>query len=127
MDANDDTNKFKDMEDSEIDKLTGSNTEDFQTLIRRQQDMINSLLEAKISGDESEDEIRIKARKFAVLKLTGALNTIGDLSENAEKESTRLAAARTIWAIASATSPHDENDPIEKLFKKLENGNTQES
>lgn len=115
------------MNDSEIDKLTSSEAEDFQTLIKKQQETINALLEAKISGDESEDEVRTKARKFAVLKLTGALNTIGDLSENAEKESTRLAAARTIWAIASATSPNDASDPIENLFRRLEDGNQKES
>jgi len=119
--------EFKDIDDSEIDKLTKEEHENFMALHKANKALTDQLLDASISNDDSQDEVRQKARAFALQRLPGALNTIGDLSENAEKESTRLAAARTIWAIASATSVKDGTDPLENLFKRLESGNSEDS
>ena len=116
------TDEFKDMEDSEIDKLTKEEQESFTDLVARQRQTIEELLDAKISEDDTQDEVKVKARAFALQHLPSALQTIADLAAGADKDSTRLSAARTIWAIASATAPSDSSDPIENLFKRLDVG-----
>lgn len=123
MDGFSDTNDgFKDIDDSEVDKLVKEEQESFATLLKRNEELTNELLSAAIDGDETQDEVRIKARAFALKHLPDALTTIADLAQTADKDATRLSAARTIWAIASATSVKDGTDPIENLFTRLANG-----
>lgn len=116
--------EFKDVDDDDIDKLVAEDNNEFALLLQRNEQLTRELLEADISNDDSQDEVKIKARAFALKHLPEALSTIADLAQNADKDSTRLSAARTIWAIASATSTKDGSDPIENLFNKLtgENG-----
>jgi ribosomal protein RSM22 (predicted rRNA methylase) len=76
--------------------------------------------EFKTSRDDTPDEIKTKAREWAIEHLPMALQRIAVLAEKAEKDSTQLAACKTIWAIASATSTDDGKHPLEDLFKQLE-------
>lgn len=124
--SNDSSDSFKDLDDSEVEKLVEEEAESFTILLKRNEALTEQLLNANISNDDSTDEVKIKARAFALKHLPEALQTIAELASNADKDSTRLSAARTIWAIASATSTKDDTNPIEELFKRLEtnNGNT---
>lgn len=107
---------FKDLEDSEIDALQEEEAE-LITLLKTQKERLDTALD--LLGSESPDEVRVKARKWALANLQAALNTIGELNISAEKDATRLSAARTIWTIASTTSARDDIDPIGDLFKKI--------
>lgn len=111
--------EFKDMPDDEITKLVeGESAEErFARLLRANEALTNEVLELK--GSETPDEIRVKARTFAINNLQNALATIADLMVSSDKDSVRLAAARSIWAIASATSQKDDTDPITDLFTKI--------
>jgi hypothetical protein len=111
--------EFKDIDDNEIDNLVEHDNSEFANLLKRNEELTNELLQAAVSNDDSQDEVKIKARAFALKHLPDALTTIADLAQNADKDSTRLSAARTIWAIASGTSAKDGSDPIESLFNKL--------
>lgn len=116
--------EFTPLDDSDIDKLVSEDdsqhSAQFADLLARQKKTIDNLLDAKISSDDNQDEVRIKARVFALNYLPEALKTIGELVTSGDKDSTRLAAARTIWAIASTTSAKDDSDPLERMFKQLE-------
>jgi|SRR5947208_5713123 len=72
-----------------------------------------------LKPEDTPDEIRTKCRTWAVTNLQAALSTIADLVTEAEKETTQLAAAKTVIQIAHGTSPKDEADPLSKLFKDL--------
>ena len=112
--------EFKDIDDSEVDDLVKDQpANEFQQLLLRNEELTDELLKAAISNDDSQDEVKIKARAFALKHLPDALTTIADIAQNGDKDSTRLSACRTIWAIASATSNKDGMDPIEDLFNRI--------
>jgi hypothetical protein len=71
-----------------------------------------------ISPEDNPDEIRTKARKFAIHHLSDAFDALSDLL-NSSKDATRLSAAKAIINIAFQTTPKDEANPIEELFEKL--------
>lgn len=72
-----------------------------------------------LDENNTPDEIRQKTRKFAIAHLESALTTIAELVTSADKETTQLAAAKTVIQIAQGTSPKDEADPISTLFNEL--------
>jgi hypothetical protein len=71
-----------------------------------------------INPDDTPDELRTKARTFAVNHLSSAFDALSDLLTSS-KDATRLSAAKAIISIAMQTSPTDESNPIEQLFNKL--------
>jgi len=120
------SDEFKDIDESEIDKLVSeddASQKELMHLVNKQRRVIDGMLDAQISGDENQDEVRTKARAFALQHLSTALSTIAELVTGADKDTTRLAAARTIWAIASATSIKDDNDPLARMFAAIEKSN----
>jgi hypothetical protein len=113
------SDEFKDIDEKEIDSLVeeDSAADNFRKLLQRNQELANEVLELK--GSDSPDEVRVKARNFALSHLQDALNTIAEIMLSGDKDSTRLAASRTIWTIAASTSTKDDADPLTELFNKL--------
>jgi len=117
---------FRDISDEEIEELTSEGPSELSELVKRQKAVIDGALE--VIGTETPDEIKIKARKFAIQHLDVALRKIASLVNTAEKDSTQLAAARTIVNIAQSTSVNDDTDPLNQLFSKIMgNSDTPES
>lgn len=84
---------------------------------------LESELTVEVSPQDPPDQIRNKARSFAIHHLPTALDTLSDLL-HADKDPVKLSAAKAIINIAFQTSPQDETDPIEALFSKLMTPNT---
>lgn len=71
-----------------------------------------------ISPNDTPDQLRTKARTFAIHHLEDAFDALADLL-NSSKDASRLSAAKAIINIAFQTNPSDESDPIAALFESL--------
>ncbi len=112
---------FEPLSDDSIDKIENSSSSLSLTELHNYRTALEEeLRNTDISSEDSPDEIRVKARKFAIQYLPMALKKIATLAETADKDSVQLAAARTIWNIASAVSVKDDGNPVEELFRALE-------
>lgn len=110
----------KELSEEEIDDLTKEaaiNESSLGELLQRQQATIQELL--LLTGSETPDEVRRMAREFGLNHLKAALEEIADIMVGGEKEQTRLSAAKSIVAIAMATTDHDGDDKISELFEKI--------
>lgn len=75
----------------------------------------------ELNPNNTPDEIRQKSREFAIKHLQSALQKIAYLVENADKDTTQLAAAKAVIQIAQGTSPKDEVDPLKRLLEEIAN------
>jgi hypothetical protein len=71
-----------------------------------------------ISPDDTPDQLRIKARTFAIHHLQDAFDALSDLLHSS-KDATRLSAAKAVINIAFQTTTKDEENPITSLFQDL--------
>lgn len=108
--------EFKEIDDDEVDNLVADDhTEVFNKLLDQNRELTDQLFDKA----NTPDEVRQQARTFALQKFQVALETIAELMVAAEKDATRLSAARTIVNIGMATTTKDGDDPISDLFDKI--------
>jgi hypothetical protein len=72
----------------------------------------------QITPEDTPDQLRIKARTFAINHLQDAFDALADLLQSS-KDATRLSAAKAVINIAFQTTAKDEENPITALFEDL--------